>query len=306
MIFRHEYLDGVWVDLEQPSENEIREVAHEFSIGERIETELLSPTPTSLVVNDTTAALLVLHFPTSGGDSGETKSQEIDFIVGKNFILTVRYEVIAPLYHLKKLLETQKLITGKTPITTDVLLELLFAHLYTSMRDHTNHIATHLGRVEKEMFDGRERITVRSILNINREFLHVEAALTSQEESLAHFLDVLKEYAFFDDSFVPRVQRIKTERANVARIVKAHRAVASELRETNTALLEARQNEIMKTLTIITVIMLPLELIAVTFGIHAQGAPFENDLNAFWIIIMMMIGIAGGMILFFMRKRWIF
>ncbi len=306
MIFRHDYLDGVWVDLEQPSEDEIRDVAHEFSIGGRLEAELLSPTPASLVTSDANAALLVLHFPTSGTGSGETKSQEIDFIVGKNFILTVRYEVIAPLYHLKKLLETQQLVTGKTPITTDVLLEILFAHLYTSMRDHTNHIADNLVRVEKEMFDGHERTTVRSISNISREFLHVEAALATQEESLSHFLDVLKEYAFFDDSFALRAQRIKTERANVARIVKTHRAVAGELRETNVALLEARQNEIMKTLTIITVIMLPLEVIAVTFGIHAQGAPFENDLNAFWIIIMIMIGIAGSMILFFMKKRWIF
>lgn len=306
MIFRHDYLDGVWVDLEQPSEDEIRSVTHEFSIGGRLEAELLSPTPASLVASDANAALLVLHFPTSGTDSGETKNQEIDFIVGKNFILTVRYEVIAPLYHLKKLLETQQLVTGKTTVTTDVLLEILFAHLYTSMRDHTNHIADNLARVEKEMFDGHERTTVRSISNISREFLHAEAALATQEESLAHFLDVLKEYAFFDDSFALRAQRIKTERTNVARTVKTHRAVSTELRETNVALLEARQNEIMKTLTIITVIMLPLELIAVTFGIHAQGAPFENDLNAFWIIIMIMIGIAGSMILFFMRKRWIF
>ena len=306
MIFRHEYLGGVWVDLEQPTEEEIRQTAHEFSISERLETELLSPTPSSLVASDEGAALLVLHFPTHGTDDGETKNQEIDFIVGKNFILTVRYEVIAPLYHLKKLLETQELVTGKTPITTEVLLEILFAHLYTSMRDHTNHIADNLMRVEKDMFDGHEHTTVRSISNISREFLHIEAALATQEESLTHFLEVLTQYGLFDASFALRTQRIKTERANVARIVKTHRAVASELRETNAALLEARQNEIMKTLTIITVIMLPLEVIAVTFGMHAQGAPFENDLNAFWIIIMIMAGIAGSMILFFTRKRWIF
>ncbi len=78
MIFRHEYKGGVWVDLEQPSENDIRQVAEEFSIGEHIEKELLYPTPMPLVSGDENMALLVLHFPTHGINDGETKSQEVD------------------------------------------------------------------------------------------------------------------------------------------------------------------------------------------------------------------------------------
>src|SRR3989338_8331064 len=37
MIFRHEYLGGIWVDLEQPNEEDIRQISEEFSIGEHIE-----------------------------------------------------------------------------------------------------------------------------------------------------------------------------------------------------------------------------------------------------------------------------
>ena len=306
MIFRHEYKGGVWVDLEQPSEDEIRQVAQEFSISERLETELLSPTPSPLVAGDAGMALLVLHFPAHGAKDGETKDQEIDFIVGNNFILTVRYEVVVPLHHLKKILEAQLLVPGQTDIKTDVLLEILFAHLYTSVRDHTNHTATSLERVERDMFDGHERIAVRAISSISREFLHLEAALANQAEPLARFLKALAQYNFFGPSFGERIERILAEHAQMTRLVETHRAVATELRETNTALLEARQNEIIKTLTVITVIVLPLELIAVTFGIHAQGTPIEQDPNAFWIIIAIMLGIAGGMILFFARKRWIF
>jgi len=306
MIFRHEYRDGVWIDLERPSEDEIRQVAKEFSISERLERELLSPTPTPLVTNDEGMVLLVFHFPTPGAADGETKSQEINLIVGEHFILTMRYEVVAPLHHLQKLLEAQQLVEGKMSITTDVLLEILFAHLYTSMRDHTNSIASNLARVEKEMFDGHERTTVRLISNISREFLHVEGALANQEEPLGHFLDALAQYGFFGPSFHERSLRILAERAHVARAVKTHRAIATELRETNTALLEARQNEIMKTLTVITFSMLPLELIALIFGMHMLGTPLEQNPDAFWIIVAAMLGVAGCMVLIFARKRWIF
>src|SRR3989338_10372814 len=122
MIFRYEYPHGVWVDLEQPTEEEVQEVIQEFSIGKQFEKELLSPTPAPLVATDGESKLLVLHFPTHQDEDERTNNQEADFVVGKRFIVTVRYEVIAPLYHLKKLLEAQELLDGKSSITTDVLL----------------------------------------------------------------------------------------------------------------------------------------------------------------------------------------
>lgn len=307
MIFRHEYEGGVWVDLEQPTEEEIRGIAEEFSINEQFEKEMLYPTPTPMVSVDGQTTLLVLHFPAHAVEEGDTRNQEVDFVIGRNFIVTVRYEIVAPLYHLKKLLETRKLVAGKDSITTDVLLEVLFAHLYTSVRDQTNHVANHLERVEKDMFDGRERMTIRSISNINREFLHIESCLANQEEPLQRFFEVLTAHNGFGATFKGRAERVLAERAQIARLITTYRAVAAELRETNLALLESRQNEIMKTLTLITVVVLPLELVAVTFGIHAPGTPelIEKGQNAFWVIIAIMLGIVGLMTVVFARKRWL-
>ncbi len=255
MLFRYEYKGGVWVDLEKPTEEEVREVVQEFAISDRIAKEMLAPTPAPLVIDGDTHALLELHFPSQGANNGDTEIQEVDFVVGKDFIITVRYEVIAPLHHLKKLFETRNLVAGHESITTDVLLEVLFAHLYSSVRDHTGHITDNLERIEKDMFDGHERTTVKAISNVSRSFLHLEAELANQEEPLSRFLKSHTLRDFFNASFGERAERILEERAQVMRLVKTHRAVATEMRETNTALLEARQNELMKTLTVVTVIV---------------------------------------------------
>ena len=306
MIFRHEHRGGVWVDIEQPTDEEIRQVAREFAIGERLETELLSPTPLPLVAGDTDFVLLVLHFPAESEHEGESKSQEVDFIVGKKFVLTVRYEVVAPLHRLRKILETEDLIEGSATFGSDMLLETLFAHLYSAVRDHANHAASRLDRIERDMFNGRERQTVRAISGISREFLHLEAALASQEEPLNRFLKGLVERGFFPPAFAERAARVGAERLQVARLASTHRAVATELRETNAALLEAGQNEVMRILTVINFIMLPLELIAFIFGMHALGTPLSENANAFWIIMAFMLATAGAMTLIFARKRWIF
>jgi len=305
MVFRYDYLDGTWIDLEQPSGDDIRNIAREFSIDEYIERELLSPSPVPSVTGEHGMVLVVLHFPTQGSEDGENKMQEVDFVIGKNFLLTVRYEVVAPLHHLKKLLEAQELVEGKPTLTTDVLLETLFAHLYTAMRDHTNHVASNLSRVEKEMFAGRERTTVRSISNISREFLHLEAGLENQQEPLRHFFDALIQYGFFGPTFVERSRRILAERTHLAQTVKTHRAIATEMRETNIAILGANQNEIMKTLTVVTFIFLPLELITFVYGMHAPGTPLESNPHAFWLIIGTMSIISILTAYFLAKKRWL-
>jgi len=309
MMYRQEYHGGVWVDLEGPTNEEIRQVAEEFSISERVETELLSPTPLPLVSSDHGMALVVLHFPVHGtGDpsaEGGTRSQEVDFIVGKRFVVTVRYEVVAPLHRLRKLLESEELVSGSASITTDVLVEILFAHLYAAVRDHTNHVADRLARIERDMFDGRERSTVRAVSEVNREYLHLESALANQEGPISHFLTALSRAEFFGDSFAERSTRVLTERTQVAGLVHTHRAVAAELRETNSALLESRQNEIMKALMMLTVVVLPLELIAFIFAMHVPGQPLEDNPDAFWIIIGGMLGAVALVLLYFAKRRWL-
>lgn len=306
MIFRHEHAGGVWVDLEQPTEDDVRRVANEFSIGERIVKEVLSPTPSPLITRDAGIALLVLHFPVHGAEDGDMKNQEVDFIVGNNFIVTVRYEVIVPLHHLKKLLEAQEVIADRVPINTEILLEILFAHLYTSVRDRISHVANRLEVIEREMFTGRERATVRLISSVSREFLHMESALANHEGPLNRFLKLLEQGDFFGGSFTERAERICSERSQVAQLVKTHRAITAELRETNISMLEVRQNEIMKTLTTVNFIFLPLGLISWTFAMRTEGMPLIDSPNAFWIVLALMFVVAMLMIVFFVRRRWLF
>ena len=106
--------------------------------------------------------------------------------------------------------------------------------------------------------------------------------------------------------FAPRAERIRAERANVARAVKTYRAIASELRETNIALLGARQNEIMKTLTTVNFILLPLGLISWIFAMRTRGMPLVDSPNAFWLVLALMLGVAALLTAFFVKRRWLF
>jgi magnesium transporter len=64
-----------------------------------------------------------------------------------------------------------------------------------------------------------------------------------------------------------------------------------------------RANEIMRTLTVLTAIFLPLNLIAGIFGMNFEFIPLLHQSNDFWLAIGLMLAVAFGVMLFFWRKR---
>ena len=66
-----------------------------------------------------------------------------------------------------------------------------------------------------------------------------------------------------------------------------------------------RTNEIMRTLTVLTAIFLPLNLIAGIFGMNFEFIPLLHRSNGFWLAMVLMLSIAIGLVVFFWRKRYL-
>ena len=66
-----------------------------------------------------------------------------------------------------------------------------------------------------------------------------------------------------------------------------------------------RTNDIMRTLTVLTAIFLPLNLITGIFGMNFDALPLIHDATGFWIALLLMAGIGGGLGALFWRKRYL-
>lgn len=304
MITRHVYGGMTWVDLEAPSRDELRAVMDEFSIANEVEEEIVKPTPYPLFASLPGYAYLILHFPTADLKGG-ARNQEVDFIVGKKFLITVRYEVIGSINHLHKAFEAEELLgTHKHTENGPALVEHVVRRMYASMREEVEDVAQKLDRVERDIFAGKERLTVRTISEIGRVLLRFDTSLVRHAEPLGLFLDALCATALFGKSFTRVATRIESERAHAEALVASFRAVAKELRETNDSLLSTSQNQTMKNFTAITVILLPLTLIASLFGMHTENEPIMGHPNDFWIVVCLLV-IVGLITAIILRlKKW--
>ena len=103
MVSRYTHRHITWVNLSSPTPGEIRELMTEFDIHPLVAEELLSPSAKPKVEQFQSSLFLILHFPYFRGRTGATH-MEVDFIVGKDFIVTAHYEEADLLYGFKRTL----------------------------------------------------------------------------------------------------------------------------------------------------------------------------------------------------------
>lgn len=305
MVTRHTRGKITWIDLESPTHAELDTVMREFSIDERIEEEIISPTHYPLVITFPKYQYLILHFPTADPNSG-TRNQEIDFIVGKNFLITARYEVIDTIHSLHRVFEAEELLgLPRSGAHTAHLLERIMKRLYGAIREEMERASRLLEHIEDDMFSGKERETVRSISDIGRVLLRFQTAISRHEEPLSLFLHRLSTPAFFGKGFVEHAAHIEGERDHVAELVGSYRTAATELRATNDSLLSASQNEVMKVLTFLAFLASPITVVASIFGMNVSETPLSGNPFEFWIVVFLGLFSSFCMFIYFRYKKWI-
>jgi magnesium transporter len=304
MLTRH-VRDGItWIDLESPTRDELQQVMQEFSINSRVEEEILSPTPYPLVVSSADYLYMILHFPTTDPHGG-ARNQEVDFIVGKHFVVTARYEVVNSIHNLHKVFEAEDLLglPGKH-VKGSALVERIMRQLYGAIREEVEDAARLLERIEEDIFNGKERETVLSISLMGRILLRFDTSLAQHRQPLHAFLKDLCKPEFFGPTFGPTVTHIEAEHDHTVALVSSFRDVATELRNTNDSLLSSSQNEVIKRLTIITSAAFPLTIIAGVFGISSQYLPLVNEPDGPAIIISIMIAAVILFVGYFKYQKW--
>jgi len=306
MLHRHEYKTLTWIDLESPTLDEVRQVATEFNVNPIVADELLSPTLRPHTERYENFLYLVLHFPTlrRSHDIRSLAEQEVDFVIGKNFIITTRYEELALFVEFRKVFEVNATLEEDhfTENSFDIFL-LLTKRLYRSVDVEIDEVRETLECIESEIFKGREKEMVESLSRAGRDILNLKQALDPHQDILSSLSSLTEE--FVGSEYVRRVRAIESMYYRSRKHVTNIWQTLSELRETNNSLLSTKQNEVMKTLTIMAFVTFPLMLISSIFGMNTEVLPIVGVEQDFWIIMGMMIIATMGMFFYFRHRRWL-
>lgn len=303
MITRRTYERVTWVDLESPTISEVRSLVEEYQIDALTAEELLFPTVRPRLEIHDRYIYAVLHFPALR-HTHTTQEQEIDFIVGSDFIITARYESIDALHKFAKVFDVNSVLNTHTVgAHAGFVFFYLLKKMYKSVEHEVSFIHDALKDIEGDIFAGREREMVVAISRTGRDLLNLRQVIEPHRDILVD-LDT-RGHAFFAAAFAPYIKALINEYYRVHNHVMRHIESVHELRETNNSLLYTKQNEVMKTLTIMALVTFPLSLIANIFSMNTVHTPVLGVLYDFWVIIGLMVSGAITMFWYFKHKHWL-
>jgi Mg2+ and Co2+ transporter CorA len=203
---------------------------------------------------------------------------------------------------------------ARLPVGPPDLMLRMVNHMVDSYLDLRRLLTRQLGYVQQELLDPRSRFDDWQMLLDSRNALHMlEDTCEDQRSAIQEWIDALDEWPDEHDRDKQRERELLRVRSrdvleHVERVLGHVRRLehsAETAVQMHFSALGNRTNHIMRTLTVLTAIFLPLNLITGFFGMNFDSLPFIHSNAGFLVAISSMLGVGVTLLIYFWRKRYI-
>jgi magnesium transporter len=294
-----------WINLEKPDPDAVNELRERFGWHPLDVEDVLSKRQRPKVdeYGDEGYLFGVLHFPAYDKAIQRLNAGELDFFLGPDYLVTIPNVELLPVTRLfRRCEEDERFREELFAKGSGRLLYEVLDDLYDYCFPILDKIGHKLDTIEDDIDELRSEEIVRDISKAKQEIISYRKIVKPQRPALRllerHIERFLPENLelYFDD-LVDASERIWDQLDNFKEVVEA-------LEDTNESVISHRQNDVLRILTVFSVILLPLTLISGIFGMNVLF-PGEHTHEAFWAIVGLMIAVIASMIAFFKFKRWL-
>jgi magnesium transporter len=294
-----------WLNIEQPTAAETAWLAQHFEFHELDLEDVLSTRQRPKIDEYDDYLFIVLHVPHFNKVRGRLDAAELNVFIGNGFVVTLPNVRLKPIGRLFSQLETnqerreQYFAKGSGYVLYEILSEL-FDYCFPIL----DKIGFKLDRLAEAIFtERRSEEVVRDISDVKQEIVAFRKVIKPERSTLrllerSRTLYLTEDLEVYFDDIVDKAERIWDQLDNYKEVVEA-------LETTNESVIAHKQNDILRVLTIFSVVLLPLTLMSGIYGMNFQHIPFSSDYHGFVTMVGIMLGLAISMLGFFRWKRWI-
>ncbi len=243
---------------------------------------------------------MVFHLPRYLKVSRRTVALELNVFLGKNYVITLHNGDLKPLnrYFAEISKNTGQLKYSSPAYLLYEILNTSFNYCFPMLEK----IGFNLDRVEDELYVDQSRNTLEELSIIAQDIINFRRVIRPQRYFIED-LEAIKtkfiaeDLEFYYEDIADKIDRIWE-------LLDSNKEVVDVLQRTNESLLTQRLNEVMKILTIISVIMLPLTVITGFYGMNVSGLPFAESRFSTEIIFGFLVFISITMLFYFRKRSW--
>ncbi len=292
-----------WINIQNPQKEDIQFLQDNFNFHEIVLKEIIPASHRPKVENHGDYLFMVLYYPAFNKKKSEAFARELDIIVTKSHLITSHYKTILPLKSLFARINLhndakKEYMSEGTAYLFFYLIRSILANVLTKLE----HIEHRVDYIEKAIFKGREKEMVFEISETQRDIIDFRRILAPQRSVFASL--VADSRVFFGEEFAPHLANLHGNFDNVWNELEEQRETLAALADTNSSLLSTKINEIIKILTIVSTIFMPVTFLANIWGMNIDGMPLRET-GSFWIITAVMGLMVILMIGYFKKKKWL-
>lgn len=288
--------DKVWIDMNNITLNESEKIKEKFNLHPLVAEDLLN-SPIRVKVEEFEGYLFSIFYGIKNNKKIELI--EIDFILGKNFIITNHKKQITSFEELKRNEEKLLGLMKKGP-------DFLFHRLLDKEVDNFFPI---LEKIDDNIEEIEERVTVSpkskdlsEILALKREVVQIRKIGFQQREKISFLAK--NDYDEISKKAIPYFRDVYDHMIRVSDMLDNYRELISNTFDAYMSAVSNNMNEVMKVLSIIATIALPLTVISGIYGTNFSILPGATNNYGFWLMVLAMIFTAMGMMFFFKKRNW--
>jgi magnesium transporter len=294
-----------WINIERPRSLEQAWLEEHFDFDPLDYEDVRSRNQRPKVDEYEEYLFIVLHFPRYDKQVSRLNAAEVDIFVGHDFLITLPNEDVQSIEYLfERCRASEELAESLLSKGTGYLLYKIIDDCVDGSFPMLNKIGNKLEHIEEEIFEGKGDEVVRDISNAKQEIINFRKVVRPQRVAFRDLKRATKNAQYIPEKLSNYFDDIIDASERVWDLLENYKEVVEGLEATNESAIAHRTNETFRVLTAISLIFLPLTLIASIFGMNVR-VPGEEQTTPFWIIMAVMVAVVFTVAAFFRRRGWL-
>jgi len=292
----------LWLDVSEIDDTDIDLLTNAFNLHPLTVEDFIMPNARPKLEEFPDYLFLVIFSMEAGnnGQKGKIKVTELDCCLGKNFLITFHSEPFHSMCACKERIKKQSpMIMHGADMLLYSIMDSCVDGYFPIINDFDNMVDV----MSDELFKAPTNDTLKKIYTLKNDVMNLKRTLGPQADVIS--LLSRGTFKFISPANVLYFRNIYDNLVRFNDIVGTSRDVIAGAMEAYVSIVSNRLNEIMKTLTVIATIMMPLTLIASIYGMNFKHMPELEHKFGYPSVIMLMSFIAIFMLIYFRRRKWL-
>ena len=289
-----------WVDLKAPEDAERRLLSEVFGFHPLSVEDAVSALQFPKVEAYPGYLYVVLHGIHSEPQDTQFATRDVDFFLGRNYLVTVHDGDSRSIHAIHEVCTRHEHILKEGPVA---LMHRIVDRMIDNYRPVFEEIEARVGRLEEEAYAGHERLS-RRVMRLKRDVSSMRRVLVPQRDAIGRL--ARREFPAISDEMTYRFRDVYDHVVRLTEEAVLFQDRITGIFEVNLSSVSNRLNQVMKLLTVMSTIFLPLTVLTGMWGMnitipHFPGGPEVQ----FWWIFGLMVVICVAMLVFFRRNKWL-